>query len=96
MGYLCRPEFLINYSDSWLYQSFSAFNRLKYRPDITIFHNHWCYKGRDIDNTAKRMLSNGNDKASDAMWTTLRPQHKEEILKLSKYLNIEPDWTKVN
>jgi len=96
MGYFCRPEFLINYSDSWMYQMFGAFNRIKYRPDITIYHNHWIYKDRDIDTTAKRMLSNGNDKASDVMWAKLRPQHFEDIKKLGEYLKITPDWSKVD
>ena len=96
IGYLCREEFLINYSDSWLYQSFSAFNRIKYRPDITMHHNHWIYKDREIDKTAKRMLSDNHDKISDNLWKTLRPELHNDIKKLGKYLNIEPDWSKVD
>jgi hypothetical protein len=42
------------------------------------------------------MLADNHDKLSDDLWAKLAPQRKEEILKLSKYLNIEPDWTKVN
>jgi hypothetical protein len=96
MGYFCRPEFLINYSDSWMYQMFKAFDRKTYLQDVFIEHNHWVFKRREIDDTAKRMLSNGNDKASDIMWANLRPQHHEDIKKLGEYLNMTPDWSKVD
>ena len=96
MGYFCRPEFLINYSDSWMMQSFKTFNRIKYLPDVYIEHNHWIFGRRPKDSTANRMLADNHDKLSDDLWAKLAPQRKEEILKLSKYLNIEPDWTKVN
>lgn len=96
MGYFCRPEFLINYSDSWMYQSFKAFNRIKYLPDIYIEHNHWIFGKRPRDGTANRMLSDNHDKISDQLWASLRPQHFEDIKKLGKYLNIEPDWSKVD
>jgi rhodanese-related sulfurtransferase len=96
IGYLCRQEFLINYSDSWLYQSFNAFGRLKYRPDITIFHNHWIYNGRPKDATANRMLSDNKDRFSDEMWAKLKPELHNDIKKLGEYLNMTPDWSKVD
>ena len=95
MGYICRPEFLINYSDRWLMQVFNAFNRTKYRPDIEIFHNHWVYGQRAKDKTAERMLSDNHDKISDQLWKDLAPERKKEVEKLAKYLNMEPDWSKV-
>jgi len=92
LGYLCREEFLINWSDRWMYQTFKPFNRVKYRNDIHIHHNHWVYKGREKDKTAERMLSSDKDKISDNFWTSLTPQRVEAVNKLSKYLNIEPNW----
>ena len=91
-GYLCRSEFRINWSDRWLMQVFGSVGRLKYRPDIEIFHNHWVYKGREIDKTGKRMMEADKDGLSDRMWMELAPQRVDEIKKLSKYLNVEPNW----
>lgn len=96
MGYFCREEFLINYSDSWMYQTFNAFNRITYRSDILIEHNHWIFGNRKKDNTANRMLSNNHDRISDMLWQQLRVEHHKDVEKLGKYLNIDPDWTKVD
>ena len=95
VGYFCREEFLINWSDSWLMQMFSSFNRIKYIPDMLIEHNHWVFKKRAKDTTAERMLGNNHDKISDEFWTKLGPQRDEEAKKLSKYLGIEPNWNKI-
>lgn len=95
MGYFCRPEFLINWSDQWMYQSFDAFNRIKYLPDVLIEHNHWVFGNRKRDATADRMLDKNHDKISDDLWYKLTPQRIEDIKKLAKYLNIQPDWSKV-
>jgi len=95
-GYFVREEFLINYSDSWLWNVFRAFDRTKYRPDILIEHNHWIYNQRSIDNTAKRMLSDNHDKISDELWKKLTPERIKEIKNLGKYLNLKPDWSKVD
>lgn len=96
LGYFCREEFLINWSDQWMYQTFNAFNRVKYRRDIHIQHNHWVYGERKRDNTADRMLADNNDKISDQLWFDLSPQREEAVKKLSAYLNLEPDWSKVD
>jgi len=96
LGYMCREEFLINWSDQWMYQTFKAFNRVKYKPDIYIHHNHWIYGGRTQDKVANRMLSDNKDKISDKLWYELTDQRVEDVKKLSKYLGIEPDWTKVD
>ena len=96
MGYFCRPEFLINYSDSWMIQMFRAFDRVTYLEDVFIQHNHWVFGNRKKDATADRMLADGNDKASDQMWANLRGQHHEDIKKLGEYLKKTPDWNKVD
>lgn len=96
MGYFCKGDFLINYSDNWMMQMFKAFNRVKYLDSVFIEHNHWVFGKREKDATANRMLSNGNEKASDDMWAKLRPQHHEDIIKLGNYLNLTPDWSKVD
>jgi hypothetical protein len=96
MGYFCRPEFLINYSDSWMHEHFKAFNRIKYRADIYIEHNHFVFGKREKDKTSERMLSNNHDKISDALWSVLRKTQAQDIQKLSQYLNIIPDYTKID
>lgn len=96
LGYFTRPEFLINYSDNWMYQTFKAFDRVTYLPDVYIQHNHWVFKQREIDNTAKRMLSDNHDKDSDQMWSQLKPTLKNDIEKLGTSINIQPDWSKVD
>lgn len=96
IGYMCREDFLINWSDQWMYQTFKAFDRVKYRPDICIFHNHWIYGQRSKDAVADRMLSDNKDKISDDLWYTLRPQRVKDVEKLSEYLKMKPDWTKVD
>ncbi len=96
VGYLCRPEFLINYSDSWLYQSFKAFDRIKWKKDIHIQHNHWVFGKRDRDNVADRMLSDNKDRISDKLWDDLSEERKRDIEKISKYLNQEPNWSVVD
>lgn len=96
LGYFTKGEFLINWSDQWMYQTFNAFKRVKYRRDIHIQHNHWVYGGRQRDNTADRMLSDNHDKISDKLWYDLVDERIEAVNKLSKYLNMSPDWSKVD
>jgi hypothetical protein len=96
IGYLCREEFLINWSDQWLYQTFKAFNRVEWRKDIHIQHNHWVFGKRERDNVANRMLSDNKDKISDELWHSLKDERIKDVEKISKYLNIEPDWSKVD
>jgi len=96
MGYFCRPEFLINWSDQWMYQSFKAFDRVCYIQEILIQHNHWVFGNRPKDAVATRMLNDNHDSISDKLWYDLTPQRIEDITRLSKYLNMEPDWSKVD
>jgi hypothetical protein len=96
IGYLCREEFLINWSDQWLYQTFKAFNRVVWRRDIHIQHNHWVFGKRERDNVANRMLSDNKDRISDDLWHSLKNERISDVEKLAKYLNIEPDWSKVD
>jgi len=79
-----------------MYQTFNAFGRITYRRDIHIQHNHWIYGGRKKDNTADRMLSDNHDTISDQLWHDLAPERVEAVKTLSKYLNISPDWSKVD
>ena len=96
LGYFCKEDFLINWSDQWMYQTFNAFNRITYRRDIHIQHNHWIYGSRKKDSTADRMLSDNHDKISDQLWHDLAPERVEAVKTLSKYLDMSPDWTKVD
>lgn len=95
-GYLCREEFLINWSDQWLYQTFKAFNRVKWRSDIHIQHNHWVFGNRKKDSVAERMLSDNKDRISDQQWHDLKHERVDDVIKLSKYLNKPPDWNYVD
>jgi hypothetical protein len=96
VGYLCREEFLINWSDQWLYQTFKAFDRVVWRPDIHIQHNHWVFGQRKKDGVADRMLSDNKDKISDQLWYDLVDERINDINTLSKYMNLSPDWNKVD
>jgi hypothetical protein len=96
VGYLCREEFLINWSDQWLYQSFKAFNRVTHRPDIHIQHNHWVFGNRKKDGVADRMLADNNDVISDKLWFELTDERISDVNKLAKYLKLVPDWSKVD
>jgi hypothetical protein len=96
MGYFCYDKFLINYSDNWMTQMFDAFNRRIYRGDIFIQHNHWVFGGRQKDKTADRMLSDNRDKKSDKAWAESREQHIIDTLRLSEYLGIEANLSKID
>lgn len=95
VGYFIREEFLINWSDRWLYQMFKAFNRVEYIPDIFIEHNHWVFGRRPKDSTGERMQQADQGGISDKLWITLAPERVKEIQKLSSYLNIQPNWSVV-
>jgi hypothetical protein len=96
LGYMCRGEFLINWSDQWMYQTFKAFDRVKYRRDIHIQHNHWVFGQRSKDKVAERMLSDQHDSKSDALWYGLVDERIADVKKLSEYLKLEPNWEKVD
>lgn len=95
LGYMCREEFLINWSDQWMYQTFKAFNRVKWRRDIHIQHNHWIFGNRARDAVADRMLSDNKDKISDKLWFDLVDERRKDVEKLASYLKMVPDWSKV-
>lgn len=96
MGGFMREEFKINWVDQWLHQMFSAFNRLTYRDDIMIEHRHWVLGKAKKDETANRMAIADVNKISDKLWYTLKDERINDINKLSHYLNLEPDWSKVD
>jgi hypothetical protein len=106
MGYFTRPEFLINWSDQWMYQCYKAFDRVTYRRDIHIQHNHWVRGDRARDNVADRMHGNlrsaGIDRYgdinsySDRLWLELRDVHQDEIRYIGSILDLEPNWSVVD
>ena len=79
-----------------MYQAFKAFDRVKWIKDIHIQHNHWVFGKRKRDEVANRMLSDNNDKISDELWHSLKPERIKDIKTISKYLNIEPNWNVVD
>jgi hypothetical protein len=96
MGQFMREEFKINWVDQWLHQLFNTFGRLKYRGDIMIEHRHWVLGKDKRDRTADRMAVADVNKISDKLWHDLVNERISDVKKLSKYLNIKPDWTKVD
>jgi len=96
LGGFMREEFKINWVDQWLHQVFSAFNRLTYRGDIMIEHRHWVLGKNVHDKTAERMAIADVNKISDKLWYSLKDERIKDVEKLSTYLNIIPDWSKVD
>lgn len=97
LGGFMREEFKINWVDQWLHQVFSAFGRLKYRGDIMIEHRHWVFGKATRDETAERMAqADGATKISDKLWYSLKDERISDVNKLATYLNLTPDWSKVD
>jgi len=96
IGYLCREEFLINWSDQWMYQTFKAFDRVTYRPDIHIQHNHWIFGHRKKDAVADRMLSDNKDRISDQLWFDLVEQRIIDVQKIATHTGLIPNWNVVD
>lgn len=96
MGQFMREEFKINWVDQWLHQVFNAFGRLKYRGDIMIEHRHWVIGKGTRDRTAERMAVADVNKVSDKLWYSLKDERVKDVEKLSDYLKISPDWSKVD
>lgn len=95
VGYLCREEFLVDWSDQWLFQMFSSFNRVTYIKDIFIEHNHWTYNKSVKDKISERMTSNNNSQKSMQLWPVLGNERDKEAKLISNYLKIEPNWSKI-
>lgn len=96
MGGFMREEFKINWVDQWLHQVFSAFDRLTYRGDIMIEHRHWVLGKNVHDKTAERMATADVNKVSDKLWYSLKDERVKDVEKLSEYLKMTPDWSKVD
>jgi len=96
LGYFMREEFVINWVDQWLHQTFSAFGRLKYRGDIMIEHKHWVLGKSKKDTTAERMAVADANKISDKLWHDLVDERISDVRKIGEYLKINPDWNKVD
>jgi hypothetical protein len=87
---------MINWVDQWLHQVFNCFGRLKYRGDIMIEHRHWVLGKAKPDTVAERMATADKDKISDKLWHDLAQERINDVKKLSAYLKIQPDWSKVD
>ena len=96
LGGFMREEFKINWVDQWLHQVFSAFNRLTYRDDIMIEHRHWVLGKNTKDDTADRMAVADVNKISDKLWHELTQERINDVKKLSKYLDLQPNWSRVD
>jgi hypothetical protein len=96
VGYFCRGEFPINYSDSWFMNVFGASNRITYLPQVYIEHNHWILNKRQKDKVADRMLADDTSTISDKLWMDLTPQRIEEVKKIASIVGVEPNWNKVD
>lgn len=96
LGRFMREEFRVNWVDQWLHQVFSAFGRLKYRENIMIEHRHWVLGKNKRDNTAERMAIEDSNKFSDKLWYSLKDERVKDVEKLAAYLNMKPDWSKVD
>lgn len=96
MGKFMREEFRINWVDQWLHQLFSCVDRLKYRDDILIEHRHWLYGKNTRDGIAERMAHADMLISSDQLWHDLVDERIKDAKKLSQYIGIEPDWSKID
>lgn len=93
-GKFLREEFIANWVDNWLQQVFTALGRIKYLNNHIILHDHWVFKSdRPNDETGKRLLERNIDKSqSDLLWEPLEPTRVEEVIKLAKLINTQPNW----
>ena len=100
LGYFVKEDFLIGWSDQWMYQTFKAFDRIKYRSDIMIEHVHFGNGKRQMDNINRRMVNadyaGGNGSISDKLWFSLVDERIAAVNKLAEYLKMESDWKHVD
>jgi hypothetical protein len=61
-----------------------------------IEHRHWVLGKSDHDKTAERMAIADVNKISDKLWYSLKDERVKDVEKLSEYLKISPDWSKVD
>lgn len=101
IGYFVRDEFLVNWSDQWMFQVYKSLDRLTYRGDIYIEHEQWMVKqlkqkiNITPDNVTQRMIDrdNSDNKArSDGMWDKLGPERDKEVAFWEKKLNIKANY----
>ena len=95
-GKFMREEFKINWIDQWLHQVFSSVGRLKYRGDIMIEHRHWVLGKDKKDNVADRMAVADVNKISDKLWYDLVDERIKDVKTVSNYMEVKPDWSKVD
>ena len=95
-GKFMREEFKINWIDQWLHQVFQSVGRLKYRGDIMVEHRHWVLGKDKRDKVADRMATADKDKISDKLWHDLVQKRIEDVKLVANYINVTPDWSKVD
>jgi hypothetical protein len=63
-----------------------------------IEHRHWVFGKMPRDGTAERMnnANGGTEVVSDKLWHDLVDERISDVKKLGEYLNMEPDWNKVD
>tara|TARA_Y100000310_G_scaffold268936_1_gene281837 strand:+ start:134 stop:865 length:732 start_codon:yes stop_codon:yes gene_type:complete len=93
-GYFLREDFIRNWADQWLYQIFKAFDRLIYKPDLMIKHNHWVFGAMHKDKVAMELQAREgkNKERSDQMWSKTTQDRVDEIKMWAEKLNLEPDF----
>jgi rhodanese-related sulfurtransferase len=92
-GKFLSETYLLNWSDQDIDVIFRALGRLKYRGDIEIFHNHYVFGGRKMDETAIRMLERDGDKSqTDLKWGPAEPERVERVLKIAKAIGVTPNF----
>lgn len=96
VGKFMREEFKINWIDQWLHQVFASVGRLNYRGDIMIEHRHWVLGKDKRDGVADRMAIADANKISDKLWYDLVQERINDVKKVASYLNVTPDWSKVD
>ncbi len=92
-GKFLSETYLLNWSDQDIDVTFRALKRLKYRGDIEIFHNHYVFGGRQMDETSKKMAERDGDKSqTDAKWGPDEINRVERVLRIARATGITPDF----
>ena len=95
-GYLMREEFMVDFIDIWLQQIFKSLNRIVYRGDILIEHNHWSFRKSIKDGVANNLRGNNYPEISQRMWVDLLEERIKEAKMIGNEIGIDPDLGKIN
>jgi hypothetical protein len=61
-----------------------------------IEHRHWVLGKDKRDKVADRMATADKDKISDKLWHDLVQKRIEDVKLVANYINVTPDWSKVD